>query len=232
MELKTYQNKSIPADNINEYELTPIPVNEAYVVNCSWDSPTFSKTLCIAKSYGWVFLIPLQNRCSVGYLYNKNYLIEALKVLTKEYVKISGQKIFISGGDNNFTENVSYNGNASFFLEPLEATSLNVSIRTINQCLKSLSDGNLQQQNDRYQSLLKETIDNIIIVGGMGNAMLKNTANDKAKTWLSDRYKNYPKIRLITNKSSLYYSTWFEGSFKQNLTGLDLYDKLNKFKHD
>ena len=136
---------------------------------------------------------------------------------------------------NNFTENVSYNGNASFFLEPLEATSLNVSIRTINQCLKSLSDGNLQQQNDRYQSLLKETID-IIMLHYLVDPPVKNMfweyANDKAKTWLSDRYKNYPKIRLITNKSSLYYSTWFEGSFKQNLTGLDLYDKLNKFKHD
>ena len=135
----------------------------------------------------------------------------------------------------NFNEKVSYNGNASFFLEPLEATSLNVSIRMVNQCLTLLTNGDLRKQNNRYQAILEETID-IIMLHYLVDPPVKNLfweyANHKAKEWLSNRYKTYPKIRLITKNSPLHYSTWFDGSFKQNLTGLGLYDKLNKFKYD
>lgn len=225
----------------DEYNNTPIPVNEAYVVNCSWDKPRFNKTLCIAKSYGWVFLVPLQDRCSVGYLYNKNYAtLEEIKYETKNILKqyhLVADIEKIIGFQNyyrkiNFSENISYNGNASFFLEPLEATSLNTAIRVINQTNKILSDGGLDFQNNTYKNFLTETID-IIMLHYLVDPPVKNLfweyANNKAKSWLSDRFKTYPKIRLITEDSSLRYSTWFENSFKQNIKGLKLYNKLKEF---
>jgi hypothetical protein len=228
----------------DDYNFTPIPVNSAYVVNCPWDKPTLSKTICIAKSYGWVFLIPLQNRCSVGYLYNKNYgtgaeVKDELGDILKEYnlQADSGNYMFFENyyRKQNFNKKVSYNGNASFFLEPLEATSLNVSIRMVNQCLTLLTNGDLRKQNNRYKAILEETID-IIMLHYLVDPPIKNLfweyANHKAEEWFSNRYKTYPKIRLITKNSPLHYSTWFDGSFKQNLTGLGLYDKLNKFKYD
>lgn len=230
------------APNPDEFISAPIPVNEAYVVNCPWDKPTFSKTLCIAKNYGWVFLIPLQNRCSVGYLYHKKYAtVEEIKHeiqdILKEYnlVAKSGNQLNFSNyyRKENFNEKVSYNGNASFFLEPLEATSLNVACRVIHQCLKLLSDGKLGIQNERYKTFLSETVD-IIMLHYLVDPPVKNEfwkyANSLAEEWISYRFKTYPKIRLITNDSPLHYSTWFEKSFQQNLTGLNLYDKISKFK--
>lgn len=111
-----------------------ITVNSVYVTQCWWDQPEFDYTLTIARPHGWVFGIPLQNRCSVGYLYNN-------KFSTLEEVKQDVQTVFadwsLTPSDSttafsfenyyrkkNFTNRVAYNGNASFFLEPLEATSL------------------------------------------------------------------------------------------------------------
>ena len=123
-----------PKNKEDLVEHTEIPVNCAYVTQCFWDYPRFDYTLTIARPYGWVFGIPLQNRCSIGYLYNKD-------INTLEEVKQDVQTIFEDYNLNpsditnhinfsnysrkvNHTKKVAYSGNASFFLEPLEATSL------------------------------------------------------------------------------------------------------------
>lgn len=111
-----------------------IPVNSAYITQCYWDTSRFLETLTIARPYGWVFGIPLQNRCSIGYLYNKN-------INSIEDIKSDVQEVFkqfnLNPSDNtnnihfnnysrkiNYTDRIAFNGNSSFFLEPLEATSL------------------------------------------------------------------------------------------------------------
>jgi hypothetical protein len=110
-----------------------IPVNTAYVTQCYWDGPRFTHTLTLARPWGWVFGIPLRNRCSIGYLYNNT-------ITPLEVVKEDVQTVFAQFGlepstdtnhihfrnyarTENYTDRVAYNGNASFFLEPLEATS-------------------------------------------------------------------------------------------------------------
>ena len=226
----------------NQIEFTPIPVNKAYVVQCPWAKPAFNKTICIAKSYGWVFLIPLQDRCSVGYIYNSNYaefenLRSELSSILKKY-NLMAKEGNIMPFENfyrktNFSKDLVYNGNASFFLEPLEATSLNTSISIINQTHKMLCDTTPEIENKKYENLLKETID-IIMLHYLVDPPVKNTfweyANSNANAWFKLRYKEYPKIHLITQESSLHYATWFEDSFKQNLSGMNLYEKLNSFK--
>ena len=111
-----------------------IPVNAAYVTQCEWEYPKFQYSLTIARPYGWVFGIPLKNRCSIGYLFNRN-------INTLDEVKDDVCNIFeqydLTPSDNtnylefenyyrkqNYTDRVVYNGNTSFFLEPLEATSI------------------------------------------------------------------------------------------------------------
>ena len=236
------------APNPEDLVSAPIPVNEAYIANCPWDKPKFSKTLCIAKNFGWVFMIPLQSRCSVGYLFNNKFC--AIDEIKHEMKGVLNEHNLIANSGNslnfsnyyrkqNFTESVSYNGNASFFLEPLEATSLNLSIRVIRQTLALLADDNTQLkglhtlQNEKYEKFLSETVD-IIMLHYLVDPPVKNEfweyANNLAEEWISNRFKTYPKIRLITNDSPLRYSTWYEKSFKQNLTGLNLYDKISKFK--
>ena len=227
---------------LDDFELTPIPVNKAYVVQCPWDKPTFNKTICIAKSYGWVFLIPLQDRCSVGYIYNSHYsqhenVQYELSSILKDYNLMAKEGNIMSFENfyrkTNFSKNLVYNGNASFFLEPLEATSLNTSIKIIDQTHKILCGSNPEVENKKYINTLEETID-IIMLHYLIDPPVKSNfwgmANHKANTWFKSRYKNYPKIRLITQGDSLHYATWFEDSFKQNLSGMNLYEKLNSFK--
>lgn len=238
----TIDCSGIPSLSKDQFETPPIPVNKAYVVQCPWDKPAFNKTICIAKSYGWVFLIPLQNRCSVGYIYNSQYaefgtLQKELSSILKDYNLMAKEGNIMPFENfyrkNNFSDNLVYNGNASFFLEPLEATSLNTSISIINQTHKMLCDSTPEVENKRYKNLLNETVD-IIMLHYLVEPPVKNTfweyANNKANEWFKLRYKDYPKIHLITQESSLYYATWFEDSFKQNLSGMNLYEKLNSFK--
>ena len=63
-----------------------IPVNSTHVIQCYWDGPTFDYTLTIARPHGWVFGIPLQNRCSFGYLYNKD--ISTLEEVHEDLLKV------------------------------------------------------------------------------------------------------------------------------------------------
>ena len=113
-----------------------IPVNAAYVTQCYWSGAKFQHTLAIAKPHGWVFGIPLLNRCSIGYMYNSNIssldeIKDDVKTIFEDYGLMPSDHTNHLSFKNyyrkkNFTERVCYNGNASFFLEPLEATSITV----------------------------------------------------------------------------------------------------------
>lgn len=227
--------------NISELEQTPIPVNKSFIVQCLWDKPKFNKTICIAQNHGWVFLIPLQDRCSVGYLYNSHYstpndISAEIKNILKNYNLSPSSDNTIEFSNyyrkENFNEGIAYNGNASFFLEPMEATSLSTSIKIISQIHRMLSEGDIPNENNKYKLHLEETVD-IIMLHYLIDPPIKNKfweyANSEANKWFSNRFKTYPKIRLISNSSRINYSTWFEKSFKQNIKGLNIQEKLKSF---
>lgn len=50
-----------------------ISVNACLVMQCPWEIPKFNYSLTFARKYGWVFGIPLKNRCSIGYVYNDKF---------------------------------------------------------------------------------------------------------------------------------------------------------------
>ena len=141
---KKVEHEDIDADFIIDCSGTPkfnedielldcIAVNSAYVVQCPWDLAQFDRTLTLAKKHGWVFGIPLQNRLSLGYLFDSSLSeLDEIKAdiepLFTEYQvtpKTDGRLLNFNSyvRKKNFDGRVIYNGNASFFMEPIEATS-------------------------------------------------------------------------------------------------------------
>jgi tryptophan halogenase len=238
--------------NYDEYVLTEsIPVNSVYVTQCYWDHPRFQYTLTIARPYGWVFGIPLRNRCSIGYMYNSS-------INTLEEVKEDVKQIFkdfnLNPSDTtnsfsfrnyyrkqNFTERVAYNGNASFFLEPLEATSIGFmdQIQRI-AFVRWFYNEPLDWANQYYTEIVKE-IESVIMLhylaGSVYDTEFWRFAQERAKTTIREarkvsRFNEFVRnSALFSNKELLTYKeadygTWSVESFKQNLTHLNLYNKI------
>lgn len=234
-----------------------IPVNSVYVTQCYWDFPKFNYTLTIARPYGWVFGIPLSNRCSIGYMYNSD-------ITTLEEVMLDVQNIFDKYGlepskdtnafsfhnykrKNNFLDNVAYNGNASFFLEPLEATSFSTvdNINCIARELLHTKDFKLAER--KYNAVL-DANENIIMlhysVGSSFNTPFWDYAEERGRKCLEQADESF-KFMLenshmptglqsyedaflhshLVNKTpeiEALYSAWWQGSFAQNKIGLGL----------
>ena len=239
------------------YQAESINLNSAYVVACSWDRPEFEYTLCIARPYGWVFGIPLQSRCSIGYLFNKD-------INTLEEVKEDIQNIFLQYNLNpsnktqylnfnnyfkkeNFTDRVAYNGNASFFLEPMEATSTGM-IATINSLVKEYitNNKNLEDINNIYLNENFE-VEGMISLHYFAGSKFKSkfweVSQLKAENYIKKLIKN-PKFIEIYNLSKNYTNQdiqhvpigrhnirlgqWNITNYNNNLKGLNLYNKIDK----
>lgn len=231
----------------DEFELTKyIPVNTAYIQQCTWERPQFNSTLAIARPYGWVFGIPLKNRCSIGYIHNSDItsiveIEEDIQNIFRDYNltpndTIPPRVLKFSNyfRKKNFTDKIAYNGNSSFFLEPMEATSINIIIRN-NQLTKGIIEGNFEAdtQNKSYTNFLKETQDMIMLhylAGSKWKNEFWDMATSKAQDCWKEAFSTYPKSKFIT-ETNIQYSTWNSDSFSQNLKGLDLYSKLNQLQN-
>lgn len=251
-----------PKDYSEYNEAKHIPVNSAHIVQCSWEKPEFNYTLTIARPYGWVFGIPLQNRCSIGYLYNKNIntleeVKEDIKEVFKQFNLTPTTKTNSLTFNNyykkeNFTSRVSYNGNASFFLEPMEATSIGSTFHNAQLFDAIISKTiSVEEANLNYTNI-QEQIQAMIMLHYLAGSRFKTPfwefAQTQARECLSkkvqenhfkdtffDSYKylnplNSSYSPLIPQKTSYHdhpYGTWNSLSFYENMVGLDLYDKIN-----
>lgn len=234
-----------------------IPVNAAYITQCYWEYPRFQHTLTIARPYGWVFGIPLKNRCSIGYLYNQN-------ITSEEDIKLDVQNIFneynLTPSQNtnslkfenyyrrqNFEERIVYNGNASFFLEPLEATSIEF-MNTIFRYSFDLWNNyvDLQTANNAYKKIINE-IETVIMLHYFAGSIYDTEFWQYAQNLGKDRIKNAIKYdqdfyimlsKAMSNKNANMhpfdgdYGTWWTGAFSQNIFGLGVEDSLSKIIGD
>lgn len=163
---KSVQHDDVDADYIIDCSGRPeitdefiqpkyIPVNSVHVAQCAWvNGPKWDNTKTIARRYGWVFVIPLRTRCSVGYLYNKD--ITPLKDVIDDLNEvIVGLDVIPTEKTNSFSfsnyirkeiiqERVSYAGNSGFFLEPMEATTLDAVMRVASWADSAMRDSNPQ----------------------------------------------------------------------------------------
>lgn len=235
------------------------PVNSVYVNQCYWDYPRFNYTLAIARPYGWVFGIPLLNRCSIGYLYNKD--INSLEEIEEDVKNVFEQfNLTPSETTNKFDFNnyyrkdnyeprIAYNGNASFFLEPLEALTIGGIIR-INNIANAYLDSkfSLEESNNRYKqfiSMLEVIMSLHYIDNTTYNTEFWKFATENAKSALIDAldnsiisrdlikstvkqyhiFKKPPSNDNITSfNNDFIRPVWESQSFYENLSNLDLMD--------
>ena len=232
-----------------------IPVNAVSVTQCYWDGARFTQTLTIARPYGWVFGIPLLNRCSIGYLYNKD--INTLEEVQEDVKNIfeefrlepsqDGNK-FAFGNytkKQNFTDRVAYNGNASFFLEPLEATSMAVMTRINHWALRVfLGQITPEQANQKYNDELDQVSNMIMLhyfAGSSFETPFWTEAQNRANTYLSNARSNQQFVSMIqacnlpeTKQKFVFdnineIGTWGGRSFLMNLESLGIKESLYDF---
>ena len=228
-----------PLDFTDYNKAEYIPVNAAFVIQCYWDKPMFDYTLCIARPYGWVFGIPLQNRVSFGYLYNKN--INNIKDIKDDLLNVIDEYDYNPSDETNqlqfenyyrhrnYWNEMSYNGNASFFLEPMEATSI-ASIDHINRTVfdilnnrETLTDANANYRQDFKR--IQEIITMHYLAGSKWKTKFWEYANELANDCLLNGGQEYSYIvSLLDSKDEIdeHYGTWHMHSFRQNVFGLGI----------
>lgn len=116
----------------NHYQVSLIPTNAALIrqgkkVNFN------SATRTIARPFGWIFVIPLTNRTSYGYVYNSSLnsqdqiAVDLAEFLEQEQVEVIEEKhlTFPNFISRDFFDGALFKiGNKASFLEPLEATAI------------------------------------------------------------------------------------------------------------
>jgi len=238
-----------------DFNLTEsIPVNSVHVTQCYWDHTKFQHTLTLARPYGWVFGIPLQNRCSIGYMYNNN--INTLEEVKEDVKQIFADYNLTPSTDHNtfsfnnyyrkqnFIDRIAYNGNASFFLEPLEATSISLMNLICKMAYSSWFDGvSVNSLNDDYMHFVQE-IETVIMLHYFAGSTFKTKFWDFAqergekiitRAKLNNKFNNFVEYsksdsNILLRSDSGNYGTWGALSFKQNLENLKLYEKISKIK--
>jgi hypothetical protein len=251
-------NASGKPEGLDQFEKSDyIPVNAAYVVQCSWEYPKFEYTLAIAGKHGWIFGIPLQNRCSIGYIYNKDIsleedLLEDMEKIFKRYGLTPSSSPNKINFDNYYRKEnyedggrIVHNGNASFFLEPLEATSIGT-MDNIQRTAFDLWNNNLtaDEANHNYLKQMHQTELVLMLHYAAGSRFksdfwkyaqelgiekIKNSYTDLEFRRMFEVSKEISEMRFIQDFQRIGdYGTWWVGSFAQNLKGLDLYKKINK----
>jgi hypothetical protein len=235
-------------------EANSMAVNAAFITQCYWDFPRFNNTLTIARPYGWVFGIPLENRCSIGYIYNKDInnleeIKEDVKNIFDEYNLVPSNNTNSLNFKNyyrkiNYTKRISYNGNSSFFLEPIEATSTGL-INRINRKIFDLvfNKHSISEANNEYQ---KELIDlqRMILLHYLSKSKFStpfwDQAYQKAENFISknlhqkDFLKMYNLSKKCLKNNQLHLeppihdiAQWNLTSYNINLKELDLYNKID-----
>jgi len=148
-----------------------LPVDSAvpFFINMTEEIPAYTES--IAMKYGWIWKIPLQDRFGCGYVYDSSLISEqeAVKEI-EEYLgyeptyprKDKGGFSFSAGCyEETWINNCVAVGLASSFIEPLEATSIAVSLILLkrllggpewlfenNECIKNEFNKNISKLNN------------------------------------------------------------------------------------
>jgi tryptophan 7-halogenase len=215
-------------DSLDNYDIPKyIPVNAVNIHQCSWkEEPKYLYTKTIARPWGWVFVIPLTTRCSVGYLYNKDITpLESIEEDIQEVIydlDIKSKHSRSFHFDNYvrkhiFEDRALYVGNSGFFLEPMEATTLDAVSRALQSVEHKLYCNDNALYNDHMKYFFQE-VERFIMMHYAAGSRWKNEfwsfAQERGRLALEERFS--PRID---------YNSYFTGySWDVNRKGLGLSD--------
>jgi tryptophan halogenase len=202
---------------------------------------TKSYTQAIAMKYGWMWKIPLQHRIGSGYIFDSDYINEdqALSEAEAYYgQKLEIRKVipFDAGRfENTWVKNCISIGLSSSFLEPLESTSLWVTviqlttIRHFINSIETLDEAGIKTYNKYSAELVDEAMTFIYF-----HYMTKRNDSEFWKNFRKD-YPLPPKleeIRDIIKSADIRFFDTFEktfplSSFLQVGHGLEIFEQKN-----
>ena len=231
-----------------------IPVNATYVVECFCDHVKYNTTHAIARPYGWAFAVPLTDRVSVGYMYNRfiNTLDEVKKDINevfKQLELIPSDKQQAFDFDNyhrkqNFTDRVAYNGNQSFFLEPLEATSVWAMDFVQNTAEDIWINGKSVEEANKLYNLTVKRIETCIMLHYLGGSTFDTDfwkyATERAEKHIGRALRDPEFLNILKlantvdlrNPTAEYldtrYGIWIAPIWNMHMKAWNLYPKLAK----
>ena len=145
----------IEENNFNSYRKQLLTNRAlAFHIENKEDTDINNFTHVIAQKYGWMWDIPLQHRKGCGYVFNDQMI--TIDEAQKEIEEDLGHKINIQRDikfepgrlDKAWTKNVLSTGLATGFLEPLEATSIHMTVLQINHFLENYFTNNIDYNNE------------------------------------------------------------------------------------
>lgn len=184
---KTYNSKFV---SFNKF----LPVNEAipFFVSREGETPTFTEA--IALSSGWMWKTPVNGRFGCGYVYDNDYINkdqafqEVSKLLGFE-PEINRTLKFESGYfETPWNKNVLAVGLSSGFLEPLEATSIWITIISLHLLVEHIS-GLVNRDEKSIKEYNKEFTRSVNSILGLVQFHYFTKRKD-SKFWQEFREKN------------------------------------------
>jgi hypothetical protein len=229
----------------NYTKIENIPVDRALGIKIRWKYPNFEHTRIIARPYGWISLMPTKEFMFVTYMYNNiiNTHFDILKDL-KEFLETEKmehdlENYQIITFDNyyrksTFENKTFYSGNAAFFIEPFEATSLSGTLRLNAYALDYLEKLELNYPHYQFNEYITECIETVLmhyLSGSIYDTEFWQIAEKKATKYFSENTSSYFKERLleleypykISSRPSYFYDI---NVFRKNIENLGILSKL------
>ena len=213
-----------------------LPCNRAVARACEATGEPYPYTRATAKTAGWQWRIPLQNRIGNGHVYCSDYMSddEALDSLNADLdgAPISDPNFlrFTTGiRKQSWNKNVIALGLAAGFLEPLESTSIHLIQTAIARLMANFPNKDFTQSNIDYfnsRTLLEyEQVRDFLILH------YKATTRDDSPFWNYCRTMEIPdtlkeRMALYTDNARLYRhdneifgeTSWFAVMHGQGMT--------------
>ena len=169
----------------------PLAENEIFT------DKTKTRTNSIAMKYGWMWMVPLQNRWGCGYVFDSKYINEEeAKKEVEEYFDKGlqfGKKITFESGyfkDVWIGNSIAIGLSAGFF-EPLEATSLMTVVYQLTNLIKSNTLDTSHRKN--YNTIVNDINYQIY------NFLMYHYVCDRNDTGFWQEYKTHKLPQTLTN---------------------------------
>ena len=245
---------------IEDYvEFDEVPINHVMVAHIPHANPHYGATKHTATPDGWCFEIPLAKETSIGWLFNntitnvreakenmvkyveENYGLNLLEYDTIDFSFRSGMRRDPIDG------NVCYNGNSLFFIEPMEANTLqmvNFANQMYIEILNPNDDAELEYKKEMYSIEIVNRINHIrqvtsmhYLAGSVYDTPFWKFAKEKAYNFLKDDLQ-FLKYVINMHKSNTFYpidneyGNYATHNFLLMVRGLELEETLDKMFWD